>query len=439
MQRETDQKLAGLSGEERLKLKLEMKQLYHKKLVRAVIVTVCVCVAVFGFLAWKMFDHDILVSSYYPDKDGQRKTASYKPVLDRKSIEKINYLAAYIQENYYEEVDEQQLLDGIYKGMYESLDAYSGYYNEEEYKQLWSHDVTGTYSGIGATLRQNPDNGQVTVVEVMEDSPAEEAGIQPGDVIVKADSYPAESMSLSEFVGHLQGADGTQVHLVIAREGERENLEMDVTRRKLVAQSVHFQMFEDHIGYIQITDFTNQTTGQFEAALTELQEQGMKGLIVDLRNNPGGMLDAVTDILDQILPEGLLVYTEDRAGNREEFRSTDEKQLTVPLTVLVNENSASASEIFAGAVKDRGFGTLIGTRTYGKGIVQGIQALEDGSAVKLTVSRYYTPNGICIQGTGIEPDITLKYQFLGEPEQDYSPELDNQIQKAKELLAEEIG
>ena len=136
-----------------------------------------------------------------------------------------------------------------------------------------------------------------------------QAGIQPGDVIVKADSYPAESMSLSEFVGHLQGADGTQVHLVIAREGERENLEMDVTRRKLVAQSVHFQMFEDHIGYIQITDFTNQTTGQFEAALTELQEQGMKGLIVDLRNNPGGMLDAVTDILDQILPEGLLVYT----------------------------------------------------------------------------------------------------------------------------------
>ncbi len=438
MQKETDQKLVELSGEERLKLKMEMRQIYRKKMVRAVTITVIVCAAVCAILAWKISDHNIWVSSYYPDQDGQRKTTAYEPVLDRVSIEKINYLAAYIQANYYEEVDRQQLLDGIYKGMYESLDAYSGYYNEEEYQELWSHDVTGTYSGIGATLRQNTDNGQVTVIEVMEGSPAEEAGIRAGDVIVKADSYVADRMSLSEFVGHLQGADGTKVHLVITREGEKGNLELDVTRRELVAQSVHVQMLENCIGYIQITDFTNQTTGQFEAALEELNTQGMKGLIVDLRDNPGGMLDAVTEILDQILPEGLLVYTEDRAGNREEFRSTDENQLAVPLAVLVNENSASASEIFAGAVKDRGCGTLIGTKTYGKGIVQGIQALKDGTAVKLTVSRYYTPNGICIQGTGIEPDITLEYKFLGKDGQDYEPGLDNQIQKAVEVLESEL-
>ena len=241
-------------------------------------------------------------------------------------------------------------------------------------------------------------------------------------------------MDLTEFVNHIRGEEGSQVHLVIARSGEAENLEFDITRKNLVLPTVSSQMLENHTGYIQVTEFTEHTAEQFEEALDSLQGDGMTALIVDLRSNPGGMLTSVCDMLDDILPKGLLVYTEDRSGKRVDYTSTDEKTLDLSLAVLVNGYSASASEIFAGAIQDRKAGTIIGTTTYGKGVVQSILTLKDGSAFKITTNRYFTPSGTCIQGIGITPDEELEYEFTGPEGAGYSVEYDNQIQKALEVL-----
>lgn len=295
------------------------------------------------------------------------QTVSYPQILDSSTIDKINYLAAFIQANYYEEVDEDDLINAIYKGMFESLDEYSDYYTEEEYQHLLEQEVTGSFSGIGATLQQDSKTKQVTVVSVQEDSPAEKAGLKAGDIVIEADGYQASDMELSEFVEHVHGEEGTVVHMVIQREGQSGELEFDITRSQVETQTVSSDMLDDRIGYLKITEFTNNTPKQFEAAIQELEDQDMQGLVVDLRNNPGGMLSAVTDILDDILPEGMIVYTEDRAGNRQEYRSTDDEVLSVPITVLVNENSASASEIFAGAIKDRDYGTLIASKPLARG------------------------------------------------------------------------
>ena len=417
----------------------KLRQKYRSGFLKGMLLAVIICAAAVLIFNWIKDNQKITVGVYGSQKGGKHQVQSYDALLDQAAIDKINYLAAFIQANYYEEVDIDQLLNGLYKGMYESLDQYSDYYTEEEYQEILSTEVQGNYSGIGAVLQQNSKTKQVKVVRIQDGSPAEKAGLKVGDTIVKADQYQADQMSLSEFVGHLKGEEGTTVHLTVQREGTEGSLEMDVTRKQMESISVYYEMFEDQIGYIQITEFTDTTPKQFEQALEALQKQELKGLIVDLRNNLGGMVNAVTQILDDILPEGLIVYTEDKAGNREEFKSTDEKYLSVPLTVLVNGSSASASEIFAGAIKDRDYGTLIGTKTFGKGIVQGIQSFKDQTAVKLTISRYYTPNGTCIQGKGIEPDIVLEYKFQGKDGDDYSYSLDNQIQKAIEILKEEIN
>ena len=413
-----------------------LKQKYRAGFIKGIICAVILCCAVVVLISWWTMNRKVEVT--VRGNGDTVQTARYPQVLDNSAIEKINYLAAFIQANYYEEVDGDDLVNAMYKGMFESLDEYSDYYTQEEYQDLLEQEVTGSFSGIGATLQQDRKTKQVTVVSVQEGSPAEKAGLQSGDVVVEADGYQASDMELSEFVQHVHGEEGTSVHLVVQREGVSGQMEFDITRSKVETQTVTSDMLNDKIGYLKISEFTNNTPKQFEAALEELENQDMQGLVVDLRNNPGGMLTAVTEILDDILPEGMIVYTEDRAGNRQEYRSTDEKVLSVPTTVLVNENSASASEIFAGAIKDRDYGTLIGTTTFGKGIVQGIQEFNDKTAVKLTTSRYYTPNGTCIQGKGIEPDIKLEYKFQGGENDKYSYSLDNQIQKAVEVLEQEI-
>ena len=324
--------------------------------------------------------------------------------------------------------------EGLYAGLFDNLDVYSQYYTAEEAKELFDTSVSGTYCGIGASLQQDDDSKAVTILHVYDGSPAQESGLQEGDVIISADSYEAASMDLTEFVNHIRGEEGSQVHLVIARSGEAENLEFDITRKNLVLPTVSSQMLENHTGYIQVTEFTEHTAEQFEEALDSLQGDGMTALIVDLRSNPGGMLTSVCDMLDDILPKGLLVYTEDRSGKRVDYTSTDEKTLDLPLAVLVNGYSASASEIFAGAIQDRKAGTIIGTTTYGKGVVQSILTLKDGSAFKITTNRYFTPSGTCIQGIGITPDEELEYEFTGPEGVGYSVEYDNQIQKALEVL-----
>ncbi len=416
------------------------KTMYRKGMRRGIIGTIIVC-AVLVFAGGMFLNHSgsktrIRVQA---TEDGKQvtKVLSYDSLLDQSTVDKINYLAADIQANYYEDVDVDAMKEGLYQGLFNALDQYSQYFTKEEYDELMKSDVSGSYSGIGATLNQNSDTKQVTVVSVQDGSPAQEAGIQAGDVIVKADDYTAADMELSEFVSHLKGEEGTKVTVQIYRSSDHSYKDLTLTRKSLEIKTVDSQMLENNVGYIRITEFVQTTTGQFETALDDLKAQGMTSLIVDLRSNPGGLVSSVTDILQNIIPKGMIVYTEDKYNNRNEYQSTGEKQLDMPLVVLVNENSASASEIFAGAVKDRQCGTLIGTTTFGKGIVQGIQNLSDGSGAKMTTSRYYTPNGVCIQGKGIEPDITLEYQFLGNDDQAYSYSLDNQIQKALEVLKDQ--
>ncbi len=361
----------------------------------------------------------------------QEKTT--KEAISQKDVEKkADTIADLIDQYYYEEIDEDALVEGMYAGMVSGLgDPYSAYYTAEEYASLME-GTTGTYYGIGAVLTQNINTRIVTILHVYPGTPAEEAGVKDGDVIAKVGDIEGDSMELSELVTHIKGEEGTTVHLELVREGEKDHIELDVERRRIEVPTVQSQMLEGNTGFIQVSEFSETTPEQFSNALKELQGQGMKSVIVDLRDNPGGVLQSVCKMLDEILPEGLLVYTEDKYGGRSDFKS-DEKCMDIPMAVLINGNSASASEIFAGAIKDYKYGTLIGTPSFGKGIVQTIIPMDDGSAVKVTMAKYFTPNGNYIHEVGISPDIELEYEYQGEDET-YNPMHDNQVVKALEVL-----
>ena len=326
-------------------------------------------------------------------------------LLNEDTVKKINELGTYIDYYYYDDVEEQELRDGLYAGLLEGVgDKYSVYYNADEYADL-QVSTTGQYYGIGAGLSQNKTTMEVTVNKIYEGTPSEAAGMKKDDVILSVDGTEATSMELTNLVKLIRGDEGTTVHIEIYRPSTEENLSFDVERADVTLPSVSSQMLENSIGYILIDSFETDTAKQFEQALADLQAQGMKSLIVDVRYNPGGMLTSVVQILDDILPEGLLVYIEDKYGNRQDYNSDGDTYLDCPIAVLMNENSASAAEIFAGAIKDYDYGTLIGTTTYGKGIVQTIFPLENGDAVKITTAKYFTPKGNDINKKGITPDV----------------------------------
>ncbi len=336
---------------------------------------------------------------------------------------------------YQEDVDKKTLEEGMYAGVIASLgDPYSTYYTEEDLEELMDQ-TEGIYYGIGAYVGMDVETGLAHISGVIDDTPAQEAGLRDGDVIYMVDNEPMQGLELSEVVGNIKGLEGTKVHLTIYREGENDYLEFDVERRKIESPTVKHEMYDGGVGYIQITEFDDVTVNQFKEALAILRGQGMKGLVLDLRANPGGNLNAVVEIAQQMLPEGLIVYTEDRNGKRTEYSSDGKKQFDQPLVVLINGYSASASEILAGAIKDYGIGTLIGTTTFGKGIVQRVISLSDGTALKLTVSSYFTPKGNNIHGIGVEPDEV--YEFDGD--RYYDDGYDNQLEHAKEVVAGMIG
>lgn len=318
---------------------------------------------------------------------------------------KINELTGIVDSLFLYDYDKDEMADNIYKAVMSSLDdPYSKYYTAEEYKEL-SASTEGVYYGIGATVTLN-DDGYVRIVKTQEGSPAEEAGILAEDVITEVAGENVKGMKLDDIVSRMKGEEGTSVTLTIVRGDE--TLKIDVTRRKIDSVLVAGKMLDNNIGYIAISQFEGVTLEQFNNAFDDLKEQGMQGLIIDVRGNPGGRLDTVTDILDRLLPEGLIVYMQDKNGKREEIRSDAECDLDVPCAVLVNGNSASASEVFSGALQDYGLAGIIGTQTFGKGIVQSIYKLDDGSAVKLTTQDYYTPNGNNIHGIGITPDEVVE-------------------------------
>lgn len=360
-------------------------------------------------------------------------------LLNEDTVKKINELGTYIDYYYYDDVEEQELRDGLYAGLLEGVgDKYSVYYNANEYADL-QVSTTGQYYGIGAGLSQSKTTMEVTVNKIYEGTPSEAAGMKKDDVILSVDGTEATSMELTNLVKLIRGDEGTTVHIEIYRPSTEENLSFDVERADVTLPSVSSQMLENSIGYILIDSFETDTANQFEQALADLQAQGMKSLIVDVRYNPGGMVTSVVQILDDILPEGLLVYIEDKYGNRQDYNSDGDTYLDCPIAVLMNEDSASAAEIFAGAIKDYDYGTLIGTTTYGKGIVQTIFPLEDGDAVKITTAKYFTPKGNYIHGVGIDPDIELEYEYLNPDGEEYEMQYDNQVQKAIEVLTEKMG
>ncbi|MBE5887003.1 MAG: S41 family peptidase [Lachnospiraceae bacterium] len=348
------------------------------------------------------------------------------------NVEKMTYFQELLKTYYYEDVTEEELADGVLYGLMETVgDPYTCYYSAEEMEDLTA-DIEGIFHGIGAYLEMDYDAGYAKISGIIEGTPASQSDIKVGDYVVKVDGVDTYEMTLTDVVAMIRGDAGTQVVLTLNRGGEE--LEVTVTRQNIETPTVEYELLENDIAYITVTEFDDITPAQFSEALTQMETDNAKGLILDLRGNPGGSLAAVVEMCEMILPEGMIVYTEDKYGQRSEYRCKGENELDIPMVVLIDGGSASASEIMAGAIKDYGTGTLVGTTTYGKGVVQKIFTYEDGSAAKITVSKYYTPNGYNIHGVGIEPDVEVEFDadlYLDE-------ERDNQLEKAIEVMNEKL-
>ena len=327
--------------------------------------------------------------------------------VNRESVNKLSVLEQYLDRYYYKssEITREDKENGIYKGLFESLeDVYSCYYTPEEYKML-AEQTQGVYYGIGAYVSQDVETGICAISGVIKNSPAEAAGLMEGDLIYKVDGEDMSGLDIDEVVSHIRGEEGTEVALTLVRNGEE--IEVKLKRGRVDTPTVESEMLDDGIGYLQITEFDDVTVNQFTENFEELKGQGMKGLIIDLRGNPGGSVTSVCAVAEQLLPKGLIFYMEDKDGNKTEYKC-EGADFDLPMVVLVNEYSASAAEILSGAIKDSGIGKLVGKTTFGKGIVQDVIPLQDGSAIKLTVANYYTRGGNDIHLKGIEPDIEVE-------------------------------
>lgn len=352
-------------------------------------------------------------------------------IVDLKTEMKLKMIESIIEKNYLyiDEVDENAMRDSLVEGYVAGLDEpYTVYYNEEETTALFESSA-GEFGGVGITIMQDITNMQMTFSTVHKNCPGEQAGFREGDILYKVDGEDVTGQDLDHVITKIRGEVGSQVELTVLRGDNFEEYSATLTRTLIQNQTVSHEMLEGKIGYIEVTGFEDTTVGQFEDALQKLTDQKMENLIIDLRGNPGGNLSVVVEMCDMILPEGTIVSVKDRNGKGEVFTSDEEHKLNVPLVVLVNGNSASASEIFAGAVKDYGAGTLVGTTTFGKGIVQNIYGLPDNTSFKITSSEYFTPNGTNIHGVGVEPDVVIEYEYDEE-----NPEADNQLEKAIEIL-----
>lgn len=353
-------------------------------------------------------------------------------------INKANTINQILDAKFIDEMDNKKMLDGMLYGMTAALgDPYTTYLDKERFKKVME-DTDGSYVGIGVSVLQDPDDGFLQIMQVFEGSPAEAAGLQGQDKITMVNEESMAGLESAEVIKKIKGPANTKVNIKVYRASEKKSLTIEVKRDKIVMDTVKSKMMEDKIGYIQITGFDGVTKEQFLEEYRQLVKEGMNGLVVDLRNNPGGRLDIVNDILDEFLPQGIITYTIDAQGVRTEYKTKDNKYFNKPLAVLVNGNSASASEIFSGAVKDYGVGSIVGTTTFGKGKVQTIYPLRDGSALKLTISKYYTPNGDYIHGTGIEPNVKVELPEEYKYRTVIPEEVDQQLDAARELIEKQL-
>ena len=354
--------------------------------------------------------------------------------ITSKTEDKISELQNLVKKHYMGDVKEKNLEDGIYKGYINGLnDPYSVYYNKKETKELYE-STGGEYSGIGAVMSQNTETGVITLVQIYKDSPAEKAGLKDNDILYKVEGKEVTGKDLSKVVSKIKGEKGTTVELTVLRGENAKEVTVTATRDTVQAQTIEYKLMDDKIGYIRVSEFDTVTYDQYKEALDDLENQGMQGLIVDLRNNPGGSLDTVTNMLRLLLPEGTIVSTKDKNGKTDEITCDGTHEFKKPMAVLVNQYSASASEIFSGAVQDYGTAKIVGVTTYGKGVVQQLMDLGDGTCLKVTIAEYYTPNGRSINGKGVEPDVKVEYQYDEE-----NPKADNQLDQALSTIQEEIG
>lgn len=395
-------------------------------IVALLIVTNLITFGLSNYISFTLPDGKVLVS---------RKT--YKNLLD---FEKLFTIKDKLDKYYLGEFDTNKLVDGAAAGMAEAVgDPYTTYMNAEEFKDFYSQ-TEGNYVGLGIQVGVKED--KIVVVAIFENSPAEKAGILSGDVIESVNGTKVEGKDLEKAVATMKGKKGEGVELTLSREN-KGTFDVKAVRDEIEMVTVKKEMIDSQVGYIQVTMFDENTSGNFEKAIKELKSKGMKSLIVDLRENPGGLLDQTVNMCSQFISKNKnIVYTEDKYGNRKDYNSIGGIAEGLPLTILIDEGSASASEIFTGAIKDYKLGTLVGTKTFGKGVVQTTfyrdrDGFGDGTALKVTISKYYTPNGQNIHGVGIEPDILVEYpeELKGK---NYDRTLDPQFKKALEVAKEKI-
>lgn len=376
------------------------------------------CAIMLGGGLWKLAGSVGLVPAFTQKAKVERKLNVLDTIVDR------YYL-------YEEDVEEEDLIEGLYAGYLAALgDPYTDYFTKKETKELFE-SVTGEFFGVGALLSQDVSTGAITITQVYEDSPAEKAGVLAEDILIKVDDHVIADESLDEIVTWIKGEQGTEVTLHVLRGGEE--LALTAIRDTVQTLTVDCEMKDGQIGYIYIQEFDDVTEEQFREALSEMEEQGMKGLVIDIRSNPGGNLDTVVAMLQMLLPEGDIVSIRDRDGVQEKYTCDGTNAFDKPLAVLVNQYSASASEIFSGAIQDYGIGEIVGMTTYGKGVVQDILDLGDGTSMKLTTAEYFLPSGRSINQKGIIPDVEVEFAYAEE-----NPEYDNQLEKALEVVRTEI-
>ncbi|MDI9501091.1 MAG: S41 family peptidase [Bacillota bacterium] len=368
----------------------------------------------------------------------------YEIILDAETVDyenvvKFNRVMDILKKDFYQKVDANKMLEGAIYGLAESLgDPYTVYFDKKQ-MEAFLEKSRGSYVGIGVTVNVD-DDGLLTVIEPAKGSPAMEAGILKGDKIVKVDGKDVTSVSDENMIiSMIKGKENTRVNITVYRPSEDRYVQFNIKRKRIRASNIKSEILSGNIGYIKIAMFDSEIARYFRNDLSNMLKNGIEGLIIDLRDNPGGSFEQVVEIADSLLPAGTIVYTEDRDG-RKEYRYSDKAYVDLPLAILINSNSASASEILAGSVRDHGRGILVGTRTFGKGLVQELKLLGDGSGLKVTISRYFTPSGTCIHGTGIEPDIEVGVfdDYRNHPVSHIPRSRDIQLRTAVKALLGEI-
>ena len=419
---------------------MDSKNKFWRGVMVGVLVTALVCLITVGASAGiYMFGRRVIdnQTQVQVQTEGTPSQAQ-EPVNFENVTKKLEQIQDIIDKKYLfeEKIDTSEEEVGIYQGFLSGLnDPYAVYYTPDELTSFLD-ETNGFYCGIGALVSQNVQTGVSTIVRVFEGSPAEEAGILPGDALYKVDGIEVIGMDLSLLVNnYVKGEEGSQLTITVYRENSGEYKDITLTRRPIDVQTVSGKMLDEEIGYISVAEFDRVTADQFKSKIEELQGEGMKRLIIDLRNNPGGEVTTVVSMADYILKDGGRILTvANKKGTEETYDAEDGHSLEIPMVVLVNGNSASASEVFTGAMKDYGVATIVGTKTFGKGIVQTLMPLSDGSAIKLTTDHYYTPNGNDIHGKGIDPDLEVELDEEAAQEVVIPEEKDNQLQKAVEVV-----